>query len=317
MLPMKFTRRWAWENTWLVFSATDYLIWPWMLAFLTVPHLTATFASTSSRSMVLVGLFGVGWGLGAVTFGVGVDRLGLALGFTIIIGLAASAGTLIPMVVLSLGKLAQLQGRLTIVAMLLVLVGLALCSWVGKGRDPAQSALAGGRRRSFSLGFAICIASGLLSSCGNLGFAFGGEVVKRAIEQGAAESMAGNSLWALITVPLFVSNAGYCLWLLRKNSTASRFFQTATRLSWVLGALMGFLWIAGLVCYAPGARRLGALGASVGWSIMMSVMVITANLWGLLTGEWRGASRRARWFLIGGVVILILAICVIGYANHL
>lgn len=80
---------------------------------------------------------------------------------------------------------------------------------------------------------------------------------------------------------------------------------------------MGFLWIAGFVCYAPGTRQLGSLGTSLGWSIMMSVMVITANLWGVLTGEWRGASHRARRFLVSGVAILILAICVVGYANHL
>ena len=79
---------------------------------------------------------------------------------------------------------------------------------------------------------------------------------------------------------------------------------------------MGFLWIAGFICYAPGTRRLGSLGTSLGWSIMMSMMVITANLWGFLTGEWRDASRRARQFLFSGLAILILAICVIGYANY-
>lgn len=317
MLPMKYTRRWAWENTWLVFSTTAYLVWPWVLALLTLPHLAAIFASTSGRSLVLVALFGVGWGLGAVTFGLGVDKLGIALGFTVIIGLASSAGTLIPMMVLSPEKLVQVQGLLTIVAVLLVLAGIALCSWAGKLRNPDQAPSAESPRQSFSFGLAICIASGLLSSCGNLGFVFGREVVQKAIAQGAAESMAGNSLWALITVPLFVCNAGYCAWLLKKHRTANRFFQAGTGHYWALGSLMGFLWIAGFVCYAPGTRRLGALGTSVGWSIMLSVIVITANLWGFLTGEWEGASRRSRQFLVSGVTILILAICVVGYANHM
>jgi L-rhamnose-H+ transport protein len=49
---------------------------------------------------------------------------------------------------------------------------------------------------------------------------------------------------------------------------------------------------------------------------MMSVMVITANLWGILSGEWKSASRRAHQFLISGVAILIMAICVVGYANQ-
>jgi len=314
MLPLKYTRRWAWENTWLVFSSTAYLVWPWALAFLTVPHLGTVFVSTSVRSLVLVGLFGVGWGLGAVTFGLGVDKLGMALGFTVIIGLAATAGALIPLIVLSPQKLSQPQGLLTIAALALVVVGLSLCSWAGKLRTPEQDPAKA--RQSYTLGILICIASGLLSSCGNLGFAFGGEVVQKAIEQGATENLAGNALWALITVPLFACNAGYCVWRLWRYGTTHLFFQPETRPNWILAALMGSLWIAGFACYAPGVRRLGSLGTSVGWAMMMSVMVITANLWGILSGEWQSASRRAHQFLLSGVAILIVAICVVGYANQ-
>src|SRR6266403_1127953 len=241
MVPMKFTRRWGWENTWLGFTITAYLVWPWLLAWATLPHLFAIFASTSLRSFMLVELFGLGWGLGALTFGIGVNMLGLG----------------------------------------------------------------------------VCIASGLLSSCGNLGFAFGGEVIQRAIEQGATESMAGNSLWALITMPLFLVNAIYCCWLLKKRRTGGLFFEPGTRFYWVLAATMGLLWIAGFVCYAPGVRLLGPLGASVGWAIMLSVMLITANLEGFFSGEWKGASREAHGFLLSGIVTLLLAIGVVGYANHL
>lgn len=313
MLPMKYTRHWAWENTWLVFSSTAYLVWPWVLAFLTIPHLSTVLVSTSMRSLLLVGLFGVGWGLGAVTFGLGVDKLGMALGFTVIIGLAASAGTLIPLVVLTPEQLFQRSGLLTIAALALVLVGISLCSWAGKLRSPGQDSA---KPQSYALGLLICIASGLFSSCGNLGFAFGGEVVQKAIEQGTTENLAGNSLWALITLPLFACNAGYCAWRLWRHGTTNLFFQPGTRSNWILAASMGLLWIAGFACYAPGARRLGSLGTSVGWSMMTSVMVITANLWGIMSGEWRGAGRRANQFLTSGVAILIVAICVVGYANH-
>jgi L-rhamnose-H+ transport protein len=166
------------------------------------------------------------------------------------------------------------------------------------------------------LGWCICVASGLLASCGNLGFAFGGEVIKRALEQGATESMAGNSLWALITVPLFVCNAGYSFWLLAKKGTRKLFFGPGTGIHWLLAVSMGALWMAGFVCYAPGALYLGTMGSSVGWAIMMSTMAISANLWGLLTGEWRGVSHKARTALAAGVGVLVLAICVVGYANQ-
>lgn len=316
MVPMKYTRRWAWENTWLVFSTTAYLFWPWLIVYLSLPQVLATFSATSNRSLWLIAIFGLGWGLGALTFGLGVDRLGVALGFTVIIGVAASAGALIPLVVLSPEKLVQRQGVLTMLALLLVLAGIALCSGAGNLRVSPTVVKADRPPSSFAAGLAICIASGLLSSSANLGFSFGSEVIQRAIEHGAKEALAGNSVWALMTVPLFVCNAGYSLRLLRKQGTAKLFWQTHTRSHWFLGALMGLLWIAGFVCYAPGARRLGSLGTSVGWAIMMSSMVITANLWGLWTGEWKGASRKAYVLLMSGVVILIGAIIMVGYANR-
>jgi L-rhamnose-H+ transport protein len=316
MLPMKFTRLWTWENTWLVFSLCAYLLWPWLLAVITVPHLATVFASTSGRSLALIAVFGLGWGVGAVTFGLGVEMLGLALGFTVIIGLAATIGTLIPMVVLFPERFGQRQGVLTLIALLLVVLGIALCSWAGKLRKTVQVPSHGKPQTSFSLGLIICIASGLLSSCGNLGFAFGGEVIQKAIAYGAAESMAGNSLLTLITIPLFVCNAAYCGWLLKKHGTANRFVLKGTRHCWVLGALMGLLWVAGFACYAPGTYRIGPLGTSLGWSIMMCAMVISANLWGVLMGEWRNTNIRAQRFLISGVIILIGAICVVGYSNR-
>lgn len=202
MLPMKYTRRWAWENTWLVFSTTAYLFWPWLIVYLSLPQIVDTFLATSNRSLLLIGIFGLGWGLGALTFGLGVTRLGLALGFTVIIGLAASAGALIPMAVLYPEKLVQHQGVLTMLALLLVLAGVAICSWAGKLRVPLTTSKEDGSHSSFAVGLMICIASGLLSSCANLGFSFGGEVIQKVIEHGAKEAMAGNSVWALMTVPL-------------------------------------------------------------------------------------------------------------------
>jgi L-rhamnose-H+ transport protein len=88
-----------------------------------------------------VELFGVGWGLRALTFGLGVDILGSALGFTFILGLAASAGTLIPMVVLSSKRLLQPQGPLTIASLILLLGGIRLCSWGGRLRDMERTAI--------------------------------------------------------------------------------------------------------------------------------------------------------------------------------
>ena len=323
ILPMKSTRKWAWENTWFVYSTAGYLVFPWLFVLLTIPHPLNVLATTSLRSLLLVEVFGVGWGIGSVTFGLGVSRLGMALGFTIIIGLAATAGALIPMIVLSPEKLAQPQGLMTLLSLALVLIGLGLGSWGGKLRARAKEAAEGSGTSglevhgSFGVGLAICIASGFLSACANLGFTFGAEYQRRAIDQGALVFNAGNALWAPLTLPLFFCSGGYCVWLMKKNRTGGLLALQGTRYYWLLATLMGFMWIAGFAVYAPGARLLGALGTSVGWAVMMSTMVITANILGFITGEWKGASRKAFGLAIAGVAMLILAICVVGYANHL
>ncbi len=317
MLIMKSTKKWAWENTWFIYSSTAYLIFPWLFVLFTIPHPLGVLSATSNHTLLLVEIFGLGWGLGSLTFGLGVDRLGLALGFTVIIGIAATAGALIPILVMEPRKLLQPQGILMLVSLALVILGLGLGSWAGKLREPGEASAGGAKRSSFAVGLAICIASGFLSACANLGFTFGAEYVRRAMDLGAAASMAGNAIWAPLTLPLFVCNAGYCVWMMQKNKTGGLLFLGGTRHYWALASLMGLAWISGFVIYAPATRLLGSIGTSVGWAMMMSTMVITANILGFITGEWKGASRKAYNLAVAGVAILILAICVVGYANHM
>jgi hypothetical protein len=44
-------------------------------------------------------------------------------------------------------------------------------------------------------------------------------------------------------------------------------------------------------------------------------VIIMANVWGAVTGEWKGAGARATRLMWTGVVILVAAIAVIAQAN--
>jgi L-rhamnose-H+ transport protein len=128
--------------------------------------------------------------------------------------------------------------------------------------------------------------------------------------------MASNALWTLLTLPLFLCNAGYAIYLLRKNGTSSNYSGKCAG-NLVLGASMGLLWMAGFALYGAGARKLGDLGPSLGWPIMMSTMVLTANISGLLTREWEGAPHSSKRQLAFGVLLLLVAIAGLGYTNRL
>src|ERR1017187_3049011 len=58
MLPMKFARRWQWENVWLVFSIVWLLILPWALALTLVPLFfkNREVLGTSRGALILAGL---------------------------------------------------------------------------------------------------------------------------------------------------------------------------------------------------------------------------------------------------------------------
>lgn len=139
MLPMKYSQRWEWENTWAGFSLSGYLVFPWLVALLTVPHLKEVLTNTSTVTLVRTFLWGLGWGLGGLLFGLGVNYVGLALGFAIVIGLTAAIGTLIPLLLVSHVDLASTQGTLILAGVVVALVGISVCSWAGKLRENASA----------------------------------------------------------------------------------------------------------------------------------------------------------------------------------
>lgn len=314
MLPMKWTRQWDWENTWLVFSFSAYLLCPWLLILITIPHIFRIFGAVSIGTLITVSVFGVGWGIGAVTFGLGVAAVGLSLGFAVILGLAASAGAVIPLLIFHHIDFSVLKSILFAFSLILMLVGVAFCSYAGKWKEHAPEP---GSKFSYGKGLMICAISGLLSACGNLGFVFESTIINRAQSLGVPDYLAPNLVWALMTLALFVCNADYASLLLLKNRSVSNFSKVGTRTNFFYGVLMGILWMGGFFFYGIGARRLGVLGPSLGWAILMSTMVLVANILGFATGEWYGAPSRARSRLTQGLLLLLLAIVGLGYTNRI
>jgi L-rhamnose-H+ transport protein len=317
---MKFARKWQWENSWAGFSIIAYLLAPWVLACLLVPHFPSMLMEMPAGVLLRTLAFGVGWGVGALTMGVGFRYLGMAITYAIVLGLASSVGTLIPLLVLTPEQAFTHRGVSVMLGVLVALVGTALVSWAARERDAGKrsSELQSAQQdsaRNLLTGLILCISSGILSSSGNLGFAFASKLSQKASELGAGPTGSASAVWSVILVPVFLCNFVYSLYLLRKNGTAPLFRKPGTAHYWGLAALMGVLWMGGMGAYGAGALALGALGTSMGFILFMSSMVITANILGLLTGEWRGASNRTMGLMAAGIVVLLLAIVVVGMAG--
>src|SRR6266567_4294290 len=203
-LPMKYTRKWAWEHLWFWYSVVAFFVLPLLMALATVPHLRGVFQVASSRTLFAIVMFGITWGIGSALFGLGIDALGLTLGFPIMTGLTTALGALIPMAILTPGLLLQRNGLLTIAGNLVTIVGVAVSAVAGERRDKqlgrTQTASILGPRRTFTTALLICIASGVLSAMFNFGYAFGSPITDAAVSLGATADNATNAVW-LVMLP--------------------------------------------------------------------------------------------------------------------
>jgi L-rhamnose-H+ transport protein len=312
--PMKRMSGWRWENSWLVFALSGLIVFPWIINFATVPNVIGIYSATSPYTLIKVIMFGLLWGVGATLFGLGISRVGMALGFALILAITASFGSLLPMAILHPDQLAVKRGLALIAGSAIMGLGLVFLALAGRAREHDYGTR-DGERSGFAIGLVICIFSGIFSSMLNFSFVFGDELRLRALQSGASNAMAANPIWALTVSGGFVANFLYCAYLLNKNRTWVVFGEGNPLLYWPLGISMGVLWFGGIIFYGMGAASLGALGGIAGWPVFMTIDVIAALFWGAVSGEWKAASRRALVYNWTGVAILLLAIAVIAAGN--
>jgi L-rhamnose-H+ transport protein len=315
ILPMTLVRKWAWEHTWATFSLLGMVVFNWIIIFLFVPNIFAVYAASPPRDLVILALFGLGWGIGAVLFGLGMARLGMALGYPIIMGLIASLGALIPLLVFFPQTIFTLRGLILLAGTAIVIVGIAVCSVAGSHRTPSTTKSNHGPSNAFTVGLVIAVLAGILSCLPNVGMAFAKNVTGVAETMGISQASSGNTVWALLFTLGSVANLAYCVYLMFSKNTFREYWNTEAPRNLILSALMALMWIGSFYLYGAGAARLGRWGLVAGWPLFISISIVTGNIWGLWRGEWQGAPASARRFLNLGLVILIVAVIVVALSN--
>jgi len=307
-LPMKYVRGWQWEHTWLVWSLLGMLLLPLAVGFSTIPNLTLVYHAAGFHSLMRTIIYGMLWGIGAILFGLGITRVGLAVGFGIILGTSSLIGTVVPLVLRHRDRLFTASGFVTLAGLSVMLTGVAACALAGRVREAAMQQCS--RHGSFTAGLVICLLSGVGSASMSMALNESAPISRAAESFGVPQAILMNAVWPVLLGGGVIVNAAFCAYLLLRNGNIALFAKSAG-LNAGLAAAMALLWSGSNYVYAAGARSMGSLGLVLGWPIFMAAIVLTANGWGLLTGEWRGAGRTAaRWAAIG-CLLLILGIGII------
>jgi L-rhamnose-H+ transport protein len=315
LVPLKWIRVWQWENFWLIYSIISLLVVPFCVAFLFVPHLALVYASVPIGAMVRPFLYGTLWGIAQLGAGICVDKIGLALTGSILNGLCAALGTLTPLIFLHSDLLSKPSGLLLLAATAVMLLGVSLCGRAGYQREKTQSTAAVIRStKTYALVMVLAVVSGFLAAMLNIALAFGGDLIRMARAQGAPATWAVFSVWPIALLGGLVVNLGYSFYLLSRNRTWEKFAEKPLEIgSPILG---GWIWMMAIAIYSSGTVLLGILGTSVGWALFQITAILSVNLAGLMTGEWKATANRIFNLNLAGVLALLIATIMMATANY-
>lgn len=340
-IPYKKVKGWAWESYWIVGGLFSWLIVPPLAAWLTIPNFSEIISQAGGAVIGYTFLFGILWGIGGLTYGLGVRYLGVSLGSSIILGLCMVFGSLIPSIYYDLfpaeGKdtfstLVGTSWGLTVLLGLAVCVaGIVICGKAGTrkekemakgGTDPHGVAVK--TEYKFGLGLAVSIISGVLSACFNFGLEAGKPMAEvannlwKAANPNQGEFLYQNNvtyvvvLWGGLT-----TNFIWCMILNARNKTFGDYTNKKTPLlsNYIFAALAGTTWFLQFFFYGMGESKLGNGPSS--WILHMAFIILTANAWGLILKEWAGVSKKTKTTVIIGIITIIASVLIVGYGNSL
>ena len=354
-VPFKAVKKWAWEVYWLLGGVFSWLIAPWVLALILVPHLAQVLGAQPFRVMAWTFFWGMLWGFGGLTYGLTMRYLGLSLGTGIILGLTAVFGTYLPPIFdgTIAAKLHTIAGQVILIGSVFAVMGIALTAAAGLSKEREMDEE---KKRNaiqeFNLrkGILVAIFSGVMSSCFAFGLDSANPIAVTAMHYGAAELWSGLPKIIVITAGGFVTNLVWCVYLLRKNHTFGEYLgrigtpeakpelalasdsaaaidpndppagNAASRapllLNYLFSALAGTTWYFQFFFYTMGESQMGNYKFS-SWTIHMASIIIFGSLWGIFLKEWKDTSGLSKFLLGVALFTLIVSTIVIGYGNLL
>jgi len=337
-IPYKKVKGWAWETYWIVGGLFSWLIVPPIAAWLTIPNFTDIIATTNGQILLLTYFFGVLWGIGGLTYGLGVRYLGVSLGSSIILGLCSVFGALIPSIYYnfnptagkdSLNDMLNNQwGQYVLIGLAVCVIGIIVCGKAGgmKEKDLVAAGKADPSNNEYKLGIGlfVSIVSGILSACFAFGIDAGKDMATAANEiwknanPGQGEFLYQNNVtYILIMWGGLTTNFIWCMILNARNKTFGNYTDKKTPLlrNYVFSALAGTTWFLQFFFYGMGESKMGN-GAS-SWILHMAFIILIANAWGLVLKEWSGVQKKTFYTVISGIAIIILSVLIVGYGNSL
>lgn len=325
-MSLKKVKDWSWESYWLVGGLFSWLIVPFIAAYITIPEFLCIITSGDSKTLNITFSMGLIWGIGGLTYGLGIRYLGMSLGNSIVLGFSSAFGAIVPAVYYNFypseGKVNFSQmissngGQLVLGGVLVCLIGIAISGKAGVMKEKnAQKE----PQDEFNLvkGLIIAILSGILSAFFNYGIEAGKPLADEAVRLGYNPLFQNNVTYVVLLWGGLTTNFIWCIYLNFKNKSFVDYTNPNTPIASnvLFSAIGGTLWFLQFFFYGMGESKLGN-GAS-SWILHMATIILTGNFWGLYLKEWQGVNRKTFRTFILGIAAILLSIILVGIGNSI
>lgn len=327
-MPFKKVKGWGWESYWIIGGLFSWLIVPPLAAWITLPGFSEIISNASAASIQYTILFGMLWGAGGLTYGLGVRYLGMSLGNSVVLGFCSAFGAIVPSIYYVFapanGKTTILEmltttwGQVVLLGVLVCLTGIFICGRAGMlkeidlSEDEKKKSVA---EFNLTKGLFVAIISGILSSCFNFGIEAGKAMADTAVRMELNPLFQNNVTYVVLLWGGLTTNFILCMALNVRNKTYRDYTNKNSPLlsNYLFSALAGIIWFMQFFFYGMGESKLGN-GAS-SWILHMAFIILIANGWGIYLNEWKGVSKKAKTTIALGIATIILSVLVVGYGN--
>mgnify|MGYP005855009187 CR=1 FL=1 len=329
-MPFDKVKKWSWESYWIIGGLFSWLIVPPLAAYLTVPDFTSIIAEASPQILFITFMMGLLWGIGSLTYGLGIRFLGMSLGNSVVLGFCAAFGAIVPPIYYNINPvmdkisftdmMATTGGQLVLFGVFVCIIGIAIS---GKAGMMKENELSEEQRKAsvaeFSLvkGLIIAIFSGIMSEFFNFGIEAGKPLADTAVAQGFNPLFQNNVTFVVVLWGGLTTNIIWTTILSLKNRSYGDFVNKKTPLlnNYFFAALAGTIWFMQFFFYGMGESKIG--NGTSSWILHMSTIILTANMWGIYRKEWHGTSKLTKVTIATGIGLIIASVFIVGIGNSM
>ncbi len=318
-LPEKFTKDFKFENTWGLFFILTMFVVPVISSMIMLDDFWGLLNSINTTTLLKMGSAAILWGIGVMMWGKAINHIGLSLGFSLFIGTIIMVGSLLPWLSNGLPN-STLQVVYIGIGLLIVLIGIVCNGLAGitKEKDQPQTDETANEQKSAVTGILIAVVGGLLATGFNFALIMGGNELKQAvIDSGNPVEYSG----ILQMFPIFISGgivmAIYFGFELTRKKEWKNFKTSHFTMNLILIAIMAIFHYVASAMYGTARSIMGDAADTTGYAIFNATSVGIAIISGILAGEWKNTSSKAKNYLYLSLTFMIIGIIIIAYGNGL